>query len=298
VQPRDAGRLTGGSSSGAAASVQEGSALAAIGTDTGGSIRVPAALCGVVGYRSSLSLQCGLWSGGAHLAESFDTVGWLYRDAADGAVLAQALLGIEPAASPAIAGLRIGTPRRSFLHDCEGAIVERMEAQLGQLRERGAVVAEFDAQDWGEAMEIFAPIQASEAARLHAGNFEQIEATIAQRLAWGASLGETEIAKLRLRLANFRAQGRALMERFDLLVLPCSPLAKLEAGADHAQTRARILRYTAPVSLCGWPVVTLPGEHGGLQLVCRMGSDAELLALSARLAEVAAADGGSARLHA
>src|SRR6202789_2007800 len=85
LQPRDASLLTGGSSSGAAASVQEGSALAAIGTDTGGSIRLPAAICGLAGYRASHGLAYaagpwaagpeGLWAGAAHLAPSFDTVG-------------------------------------------------------------------------------------------------------------------------------------------------------------------------------------------------------------------------------
>src|SRR5439155_18174256 len=71
VQPRDASLLTGGSSSGAAASVQERSAVAAIGTDTGGSIRAPAALCGLAGYRASIGLawDCKLWSGGVHLSQ-------------------------------------------------------------------------------------------------------------------------------------------------------------------------------------------------------------------------------------
>ncbi len=73
VQPRDSGALTGGSSSGAVASVQEGSAVAAIGTDTGGSVRAPAALGGLAGYRSTIGR--GDWRGGAHLAVSFDTHG-------------------------------------------------------------------------------------------------------------------------------------------------------------------------------------------------------------------------------
>src|SRR5271169_1272940 len=96
VQPRDAGRLTGGSSSGAAASVQEQSAFAAIGTDTGGSVRLPAALCGIAGYRASVGLaeKSGLWRGGVHLAPTFDTLGWLFQDLRDAPLLAEALFGL------------------------------------------------------------------------------------------------------------------------------------------------------------------------------------------------------------
>src|SRR5271154_4990801 len=97
VQPRDARRLTGGSSSGGAASVQEGSALAAIGTDTGGSVRMPAALCGLAGYRASVDLaqRSGLWRGGVHLAPTFDTLGWLFHDLRDAPLLAEALFGLR-----------------------------------------------------------------------------------------------------------------------------------------------------------------------------------------------------------
>src|ERR1700753_2075050 len=95
LQPRDAALLTGGSSSGSAASVQEGSAVAAIGTDTGGSIRVPAALCGLDGYRSTLGLGGEQnWQGGLHLAASFDTIGWLFRDLRDAPVLGAALFDL------------------------------------------------------------------------------------------------------------------------------------------------------------------------------------------------------------
>src|SRR5262249_35709773 len=115
VQPRDAALLTGGSSSGAAASVQEGSAVAAIGTDTGGSIRVPAALCGLAGYRASIGLAWDrkLWSGGVHLSQTFDTLGWLFRDLRDGPLLAQGLFGLSIVENVS-SRVRIGAVAGSF----------------------------------------------------------------------------------------------------------------------------------------------------------------------------------------
>jgi Asp-tRNA(Asn)/Glu-tRNA(Gln) amidotransferase A subunit family amidase len=286
VQPRNAAHLTGGSSSGAAASVQEGSAMAAIGTDTGGSVRVPAALCGLAGYRSSLSINTDeVWRGGAHLAASFDTVGWLYRDLRDGPLLGHALFGLPFAAAPACGGVRIGTPAAAYFYDCEPAIFATLAQYQARFADRGASLDTFDAVAlWHDAVEIMAPIQATEAAALHQGLFEHFEPVIADRLRWGASIPAAELATLRERHADFRARTASLFERFDFLLLPCAPMAALLARADHTQTRARLLRYTAPISLGGLPVVAQPGDVGGLQLVGPMGSDAELLALSAALA--------------
>jgi len=72
---------------------------------------------------------------------------------------------------------------------------------------------------------------------------------------------------------------------FDVLLLPCSPTAELRAGEDHSGARIRILRYTTPVSLLGWPAITLPSRRGGPQLVGKLGSDAWLLALSVALGD-------------
>src|SRR6202034_4822111 len=118
-------------------SVQEGSAVAAIGTDTGGSIRVPAALCGLAGYRSTLGLSgAEMRDGGTHLAVSFDTIGWLFRDLRDGPALAAALFGFErvgPPQSVSIAGVG-----ESFLHDCEPAVLEVYRDCIKELRRAGA----------------------------------------------------------------------------------------------------------------------------------------------------------------
>jgi Asp-tRNA(Asn)/Glu-tRNA(Gln) amidotransferase A subunit family amidase len=282
VQPDDAAKLTGGSSSGAAASVQEGSAIAAIGTDTGGSIRVPAMLCGLCGYRSSLSLNTKeRWRGGAHLAASFDTLGWLYRELEDGPLLGAALFDLPVEIAPVIASLKIGVPDDAFLHDCDADVSSELLYWRSLLSGNGVTIERFAAAIWDEARSIFAPVQASEAAALHHGNFQHFEPEIAERLKWGESIEAAEIAKLRERLQEFRAATDALLAEYDFLLLPCAPTMALFAAEDHTETRARILRYTAPISLCGLPVVTL---HGGMQLVAPMGADATLLAVSAELA--------------
>jgi aspartyl-tRNA(Asn)/glutamyl-tRNA(Gln) amidotransferase subunit A len=299
-QPRNAAWLTGGSSSGAAASVQEGSALAAIGTDTGGSIRTPAALCGLAGYRSSITLNTPddvLWRGGAHLAATFDTLGWLYRDLADGPLLARALFDLPRAAAPTLASVKIGVPDAAFLHDCDADVLQTLHQWQTALIQHHTSLQTFEAALWNDGLAIFAPIQASEAAALHHGNFQHFEPDIAERLAWGASLSADDLATLGHRLTGIRAQTTALFQRFDYLLLPCAPMSALLAGAGHSTTRARILRYTAPASLSGLPTVVLPGEHGGLQLIGPLGSDAELLALSATLAPLASNLKNPATLH-
>jgi aspartyl-tRNA(Asn)/glutamyl-tRNA(Gln) amidotransferase subunit A len=276
TQPRDATLLTGGSSSGAAASVQEGSAVAGIGTDTGGSIRVPAALCGLAGYRASIELahERRLWRGGVHLSQAFDTLGWLFRDLSDGPLLASALFGLE---IPAVASdraaisarpaekIRIGVVAPEFVDDAEPVAMGGLAHWTERLRDAGAELSTFDSAYWREAWDIYAPIQASE------------------RLAWGASLPTTEVEQFRSRFAAFRARTDALLREFDFVMAPCAPVARLVAGADHTNARKAILSYTTPMSLAGAPVVTLPAAGGaGVQLAAARGRDARLLAFAAR----------------
>ena len=288
LQPRDATLLTGGSSSGAVASVQEGSALAAIGTDTGGSVRVPAALCGLAGYRSSLAIgneQC--WAGGAHLAPSFDTLGLLFRDLRDAPALANAIFDLPVTPTPT--SIRIGYADAAFTHDCEPAVLEAYEAWKQQLAAHGATLSPLDTTFWSDSLDIFAPIQASEAAAIHRGNFQHFEPTIAQRLTWGASFTENQIASLRKRHAIFRDQMSTLFQSFDLLIAPCAPITRLRASHDQSAIRNASLRYTVPISLAGLPAVTLPGEHigapfgTGVQLIAPPMHDALLLAFASTL---------------
>ncbi len=291
LQPRDAGLLTGGSSSGAVASVQEGSALAAIGTDTGGSIRVPAALCGLAGYRASRALAYaagpwpasskGLWAGAVELARSFDTPGFFTRCPGDLTPIAHALFGLDPGLAPIAP--RIGFIDEVFLHDADADVLAAFRA----FREMMRPVSTFEAPFFADAREICAGIQAHEAAAVHQGAApfgEHFEASIAQRLTWGSGISSDELAVLRARHGMFRAQVAGLFAQYDFLVLPASPLSRLFATEDQTETRVRILRYTTPFSLAGTPVVTLPGEligaplGTGVQIVAPAGEDAALLA--------------------
>lgn len=289
TQPCHAGFLTGGSSSGAAASVQEGSAVAAIGTDTGGSIRAPAALCGLAGYRASIKLahERGLWRGGVHLAPSFDTLGWLCCDLRDAPLLGTALFGLDVPAT-AETKVRIGVVAQEFLHDCAPEVVSAFSQWQERLREQGATLVPIESSFWEQAMAIYAPIQASEAAAIHIattnGDFSHFEPTIAERLLWGASLRPAEILQLHKHHAAFRENTDALLRGHDFLIVPCGPVARLAAGADHTDTRKAILRYTTPFSLAGVPVVTLPTPGGaGIQLAAARGADAHVLAYAAQL---------------
>ena len=170
LQPGDDGALTGGSSSGACASVMEGSAVAAIGTDTGGSVRVPAALCGLAGYRASLGR--GDWRGATHLAQSFDTMGWLFRDLEEAPLLGGFYAAQEPLYTPGYT--RFAIVDDTFLHDCEPEIVTSYRKTIAELEALGLHSTAIDVGWWAQSSEIFAPIQAWEAAGLHAGHFRSI----------------------------------------------------------------------------------------------------------------------------
>ncbi len=294
LQPRDATLLTGGSSSGAVASVQEGSALAAIGTDTGGSVRIPAALCGLAGFRASHSLPGlwrGMWTGGMHLSQSFDTIGLFTRDPRDLAPIAGPLFHIPKAQAPRKP--RIGCVSLAFAEDASGEVLEAYAAWKETLAASGATLIDFEPRGWKASTEIYAGIQANEAYLIHRRYLDKLAPTleprIAERLRWGGSLTAHDLDSLRSRMAHFRAAIASCLAQFDLLMLPSAPVSRLRAGDDFTNARNAILRYTTPFSLAGLPVVTLPGEilgapfGTGVQLAAPQLEDGALLAYAAGL---------------
>jgi Asp-tRNA(Asn)/Glu-tRNA(Gln) amidotransferase A subunit family amidase len=290
LQPADSRRLTGGSSSGAAASVLAGSSWIGIGTDTGGSIRVPAALCGLVGFRQSLSVK--LKRGLFPLAPSFDTCGWLQRNLSD---LAYVYSTIHPGRLPAcpLAGARIAFLDGDWLSPCEKPIRLAFEQLLLRLRAAGATVVRYEIPEFTKAPEIFAAVQAYEAARIHHRFLSKsafvYDPAIRSRLEWGLAMTEAEYRRQRREMATLAATIRSLWQRFDFLVAPASPFEKLRADEDHAARRRSLLQLTAPFSLAGLPALTFPWgparKKFGWQILAPRGGDRRLVALASALAQ-------------
>ncbi|HWT66641.1 MAG TPA: amidase family protein, partial [Terracidiphilus sp.] len=186
-------------------------------------------------------------------------------------------------AAPPAPITRFAVISSAFLHDCDPAIVAALESFARELESIGLRRATFDASDWTGSFDLFAPIQAWEAARIHAGHHDQFDPSIRERLSWGTRLTDDEITVLRAHHAAFRASVDALLAEHELLVLPATPVTRFVAGADQSQTRARVLRYTTPFSLAGVPVVTVPAAAAGMQLAAARNSDESLLALAARI---------------
>ena len=163
-----------------------------------------------------------------------------------------------------------------------------------KLEEAGATLVDFEPAGWNASTEIYAAIQASEAAGIHRQHFSKLLPTldpaIAKRLQWGASLTDPELDSLRSRHDYFRAAIASLLAQFDFLLVPSAPVNRLPVGEDYTNARNGILRYTTPFSLSGLPVVTLPGEliggalGTGVQLAAAQLEDGSLLAFAAGLA--------------
>ena len=290
TQPAWPARLTGGSSSGAAASVLMGAAAIGLGTDTGGSLRAPAALCGLVSYRATLGGEDA--SGSFPLAQAFDTLGWLQRSLGD---LPWVARNFRPAvASPRFERPpRIGVVRGDWLAPAEPEVLAGLERFVAALRDGGAEVDPVEGAGWDRAVDCFVPIQSHEAHATHArylpDHVGAYDPAIPPRLELGRGVSSARYAELLAEREAFRRGFDSLFARFDVLVAPAAAMRVLEAGADHSGTRPRMIRLTAPASLGGLPVVTVPWIEGGqpglgFQCLGAPGSDGRLWSFAEWLA--------------
>jgi amidase len=284
VNPLDPALLPGGSSSGSAVAVAEGSADIGYGTDTGGSVRIPAAFCGLAGLKTTfgrISLE-GVWP----LAPSLDTVGPIAADVA-GLTVGMALLepGFAVTQSPAT---RVGRLRPQF-----DQIDPRVDAAVdAALRASGLEIVELDAVDWaGAPMQTYI-LTGSEAAvvnaQLMAGQ-AGISDPVRALLEFGAAVTAEQQHAARAYQLGWKALLAELLGRVDAIALPTVPFfpPPLAEAEQHD-----IPHFTAPVNLAGLPALALPvrSEHrlpASVQLIGPANGEELLLATGALIESAA-----------
>lgn len=271
--PRLEGRVSGGSSSGSVACVGGGLVPLAVGTDTGGSIRLPAAFCGVWGHRgkphSEFMEQC------FPLAPSFDTAGWFTTSRADLLAATRALYGAaayQPATKPLA---RI--PSLLLPSEVEPSFAQHVDAAARALAEPlpdDLLRAFLDAT--ADAAPAFTAIQGVEASAIHAPWMEThrgaYDPVVWARLDRGRRRSAEEHANALQTRERIRAMFQAIFERFSGLVMTVSPFPALTKAQCTEEARRRILQLTSPASHAALPAIAVPvtlpdGTFGALQVI-------------------------------
>ena len=293
---RDPARIPGGSSAGAGVAVALGLCDIAIGTDTGGSVRIPAAFNGIVGLKPTARRVPT--AGAFPLSFTLDSIGPLaatVQACADAdAVMSGGETGtVVPAA---LGGLRIGVPRGRLFADTEPAVAQAFEATLGRLSAAGVRIADIDIEDILEAMRLAlaaAPIAAAEAAAIHAewldSRADAFDPRVLKRIRSGTGVTAPAYVRTLRRRAELVAMAAARLDTCDVLALPTvpmeAPLLAPLAADDAAFTRTNLLALRNPtvgnfLDLCG---LSLPmrteGLPAGLMLLAPALQDARLLAI-------------------
>ncbi|HEX6023840.1 MAG TPA: amidase [Solirubrobacter sp.] len=297
--PYDPERVPGGSSGGSAVALATGAAALALGTDTGGSIRIPAAFCGVSGLKPTFGR---LSLAGVHpLAPTLDHSGPMARTPADVRLFWEALTGLAARASSRGASCRLdataNSPKHRPLGDATIAVCPDLHVrplEPGIQRAFDAAVAAIDAIEVGfDAPEhlyaTYAPIQNAEAAKVHAEHFpsrrDEYGADVAHRLDMAAKVTLGEYIDATIERERIRAAFGTLFTHCDLLLTPISAVPPEPiAQPTHQQFRDGVLPYTVPQDLAGLPTCAVPvgfddgGLPVGVQLTGPPLSEARVLA--------------------
>jgi aspartyl-tRNA(Asn)/glutamyl-tRNA(Gln) amidotransferase subunit A len=294
--PFDRARIPGGSSSGAAVAAKTGSCVVAIGTDTGGSVRIPAALCGLAGFKPT---QFRVPRDGAlPLSTTLDSIGPLARSIACCAIADAVLAGEEPelpATIPA-AGLRLAVPQTVVLDGLDETVARAFARALSVLSRHGARVTEVPLAELGEYAAINAGggFSVAEAFAWHrallARRGGDYDPRVRVRIERGSAMSAADYVALGADRARFIAAIDARAAGYDALVWPtvaiaAPPIAAFAADADYARLNMLILRNPSIVNFLDRCAATLPIEREGeapvgLMVVGGHGEDRRLLALA------------------
>jgi aspartyl-tRNA(Asn)/glutamyl-tRNA(Gln) amidotransferase subunit A len=293
--PHDRSLIPGGSSAGAPVSVADGMAAVAIGTDTGGSVRIPAALCGLVGFKPT---QYRVPRDGATpLSTTLDSVGPIGVSVACCA-LTDAVMAYEPAEAPAPIspdGLRLGIPRTVMLDDLEAPVAAAFERAVSVLSRAGARIVELPLEMLGEAtrINIRGGLPVVEAFAWHEKLIERrghdYDPRIRTRISRGREMTAAEYIRLVERRTDFIRRFDAETDTFDALVMPtvpmtAPPMVAFTRDEDYARLNLKLLRNTSIINFLDRCALSLPIEPPGtapvgLMVVGRHGEDRRLLAI-------------------
>ncbi|MHB1628829.1 MAG: amidase [Bacilli bacterium] len=314
--PWNVSRIAGGSSGGSAAAVAADLTPASIGTDTGGSIRIPAACTGTVGLKPTYGLVSK--AGVAPLAFTLDHVGPMTRSVRDAALLLQILAGVDeldpttrkgPSGDYAalignsVTGLRVGFDERFFLSEIAAEVALRTEEAVSALREAGAVIKAVELPLIDEVARHQNVIISSEALAVHDERLHQhgemYGDDVRERLEAGRIYSGMDYARaheFRLRFTHGMAR---VFADVDAILSPTLPFAATPIGERHVQlgggqhqVRAALTRFTHPFNLAGLPALSVPcglstdGLPIGIQLIGPWFAEATLFQLGAVLEEV------------
>jgi aspartyl-tRNA(Asn)/glutamyl-tRNA(Gln) amidotransferase subunit A len=299
-------RISGGSSSGSTAAVAARMTLGALGTDTGGSIRVPAHFCGVVGLRPTYGRVSR--HGTFPLSWSMDTVGPIARTAEDAAILLQAVAGADPFDSAAeastvpdyraglaqsLAGIRVGVPKNKYFAEVDSGIATLLEQSRAALAKLGAKLVEIETPDPEPLTALSLMVSRSEAATIHGKWIAERAGDYGPGVREGIEVGLFVPAARYLDALRLRglALKRWLDEVFDKVELlhvpafaqPTPTLADTKPDGAAPPTIGTWGRYTQPFAFLGLPSITVPvgfqqdGMPAGMQLVGRPFAETLLL---------------------
>jgi aspartyl-tRNA(Asn)/glutamyl-tRNA(Gln) amidotransferase subunit A len=278
--PHDPTRSPGGSSGGSAISVAAGMALATIGTDTGGSIRIPAAACGIVGLKPTLG-EVSI-DGVVPLSRTLDHIGPLTQSVTDACLVYHALMGDASAVPPApmpLHGLRLAVPRKYFCDLLDDEVRARFEEALERLRTAGARIDEIEIHHAAEIAPVYLHLVMADAAAYHAATLESIPEkytpNVRLRLEMGRYvLGEDYVRALAGR-ARITREVDAALAKHDALILPSVPIpapplgaSTVQVGATSEPVRNLMLRLTQPFNVTGHPAIAMPSGQTMNKLPC------------------------------